>query len=338
MPKDKITLEHGAGGTAMMKLISEIVLKEFTLRKRGPVGLDELDDGAAITIGDKTLVFTTDAHTVKPIFFPGGDMGRLAVSGTVNDLAVMGGRPLAMACAVVVEEGFPIDDFRRICKSMDSAAKEVDVAIVTGDLKVMEKGAIDGIVITTTGVGLADSLKTDYLLKPGHKILTTGTIGDHGATILAKREGIDVGEELSSDVAPIWEVVEAAMKAGEVSAMKDPTRGGVAGALNEFASKSKVGVLLEEKKIPVAGPVRSLCEMLGLDPLTLTNEGKVLMGVAPEDSEAVLHAIRKTKYGKNAEIIGEATSERPGKVIMKTSVGGGRILPAPLGDPVPRIC
>ncbi|MEW6222518.1 MAG: hydrogenase expression/formation protein HypE [Candidatus Hadarchaeota archaeon] len=338
MPKNKITLEHGAGGTAMMKLISEIVLKEFTNRKRGPVGLDELDDGAAITIGDKTLVFTTDAHTVKPLFFPGGDMGRLAVSGTVNDLAVMGGRPLAMACAVVVEEGFPIDDFRRICRSMDSAAKEVDVAIVTGDLKVMEKGAIDGIVITTTGAGLADSLKTDYLLKPGHKIIVTGTIGDHGATILASREGIDIGGELSSDVAPLWETVEAAMKAGEVSSMKDPTRGGVAGALNEFASKSKVGILLEEKKIPISGPVGSLCEMLGLDPLTLTNEGKILMGVAQEDSEAVLHAIRKTKYGKNAEIVGEATSERPGKVILRTSVGGGRILPAPLGDPVPRIC
>jgi hydrogenase expression/formation protein HypE len=322
----------------MMKLISEIVLKEFTLRKRGPVGLDELDDGAAITIGDKTIVFTTDAHTVKPLFFPGGDMGRLAVSGTVNDLAVMGGRPLAMACAVVVEEGFPIEDFRSICRSMDSTAREVDVAIVTGDLKVMEKGAIDGIVITTTGVGLAEPLKTDYMLRPGHKIIATGTIGDHGATIIASREGIEVGGELSSDVAPVWAVVEAAMKAGAVSAMKDPTRGGVAGALNEFASKSKVGILLDEMKIPISGPVRSLCEMLGLDPLTLTNEGKVLMGVAQEDSEAVLQAIRNTKYGKSAEIIGEATSERPGKVVLKTSVGGGRILPAPVGDPVPRIC
>jgi hydrogenase expression/formation protein HypE len=335
---EKITLEHGGGGTKMMKLIAETVLKEFSLRKLGPVGLDELDDGATIPVGDKTLVFTTDSHTVKPLFFPGGDIGKLAVSGTVNDLAMMGGRPLAMACAVVVEEGFPVEDFRRICKSMDAVSREVNIPLVTGDLKVMEKGALDKIVMTTTGVGIADELKTDSLLRPGQKIIITGTIADHGATILASREGIEVEGELCSDVAPLWGVVESALKAGKVSAMKDPTRGGVASALNEMASKSNVGVVLEEEKIPISGPVKNLCEMLGLDPLTLTNEGKAVIGVAPEDCKAVLEAIRKTKYGENAAVIGEVTKENPKSVILKTAVGGSRLVRAPAGDPIPRIC
>jgi hydrogenase expression/formation protein HypE len=337
MSEDKITLEHGAGGTAMMKLIKEIILKEFSLKRRGPVGLDELDDGAAVTIGEHTLIFTTDSHTVKPLFFPGGDIGRLAISGTVNDLAVMGGQPIAMACAVVVREGFPMEDYRRICQSMDAAAREVDVPIVTGDTKVMESGALDGIIVTTTGIGLAKPLKTDSMLKPGEKILMTGTIGDHGATILACREGIAVEGELESDVAPIWETVQAAMMAGEVSAMKDPTRGGIAMALNEIASKSKVGIVLEEESIPISKPVRSLTEMLGIDPLTLTSEGRAIICVKAEDCDAVLSAVRKTKYGKNAQVIGEAKEGR-GTVVLKMAGGGRRLLRPPIGDPIPRIC
>jgi hydrogenase expression/formation protein HypE len=338
MSEDKITLEHGAGGTAMMKLIKEIILKEFSLKRSGPVGLDELDDGAAVTIGENTLIFTTDSHTVKPLFFPGGDIGRLAVSGTVNDLAVMGGNPLAMACAVVLREGFPIEDYRKICQSMDAAAREVNVPIVTGDTKVVERGALDEMIITTTGIGIAKHLKTDAMLKPGEKILTTGTIGDHGAAILACREGIDVEGELKSDVSPIWETIQAAMKAGEVSAMKDPTRGGVAMALNEIASKSKVGIVLDEENIPISGPVRSLTEMLGIDPLSLTNEGKAVICVRNKDCDTVLSAVQKTKYGKNARVIGGATKENPGTVILRTAGGGRRLLRPPIGDPIPRIC
>lgn len=338
MAEEKISLEQGGGGSKMMELISETVLKEFSLKKVGPVGLDELDDGAAIAVGGKNLVFTTDSHTVKPIFFPGGDIGRLAVAGTVNDLAVMGGRPLAMASAVVVEEGFPAEDFKKVCRSMNQTSVEANVHLVTGDFKVMEKGALDGMIVTTTGIGLAEEVKTDSMLKPGQKIIVTGTVGDHGATIMASREGLEVSGDLRSDVAPVWGMVEAAIKVGGVSAMKDPTRGGLAAAINEMASKSNFGVVLEEEKIPISGPVKNLCELLGLDPLTMTNEGKVLMGVDETKAETVLEAVRKTKYGSKAEIIGEATSENPKNVILKTAVGGSRLLRAPIGDPIPRIC
>ncbi|MEM2250836.1 MAG: hydrogenase expression/formation protein HypE [Candidatus Hadarchaeales archaeon] len=334
---ERIRLEHGGGGTAMMRLLMETVLKDFELKRAGRVGLDEMDDGATVDIGDKTLVFTTDSHTVKPIFFPGGDIGRLAVSGTVNDLAVMGGRPLAIASAVVVEEGFRIDDFRKICKSMNETAKEVGVPIVTGDFKVMEKGSLDGIVITTTGVGIADSVKTDSMLKPGQMIILSGTVGDHGATILAERNNFEF-EDLRSDVAPVWDVVEAALAVGGISAMKDPTRGGLASALNEMASKSGVGIVIWEEEIPVKEPVRALCETLGIDFLTLTNEGKVLIGVDRDRAEEVLAAVRKTLHGKEAKIIGEVVGEHPGRVLVRTTVGGHRILNAPVGDPIPRIC
>jgi len=203
MTPERITLEHGGGGTAMLKLLAETVLREFKLKRAGPVGLDELNDGAALEISGKILVFTTDSHTVKPLFFPGGDIGKLAVAGTINDLAVMGGRPLAMACAIVVEEGFEIEKFQQVVRSMGQTAEEVGVALVTGDFKVIERGGLDGMVITTTGVGLAEKLMTDSMLKPGDQILINGTIGDHGATILAQREGLSVAGDLYSDVAPI---------------------------------------------------------------------------------------------------------------------------------------
>ncbi|MEM3401691.1 MAG: hydrogenase expression/formation protein HypE, partial [Candidatus Hadarchaeales archaeon] len=263
----RITLEHGGGGRKMMELIADTVLEEFSVKKAGLVGLDDLDDGATVDVGGQQVVFTTDAHTVKPIFFPGGDIGKLSVCGTVNDLAVMGARPLAISSAVVVEEGFLVEDFRKICRSMATVCSEIGLPLVTGDFKVMEKGALDSIVITTTGLGLAKEVKTDSMLKPGQKIILTGTIGDHGATLLAVRHGFDIEKELCSDVAPIWETIEAAMQAGEVSAMKDPTRGGFAGALNEMASKSDVGIVVWEDRIPILEPVSALCETLGIDPL-----------------------------------------------------------------------
>ena len=336
--EEKISLAHGAGGAAMMKLIVDVALKELSLRRAGEVGLDELDDGATISFGDKTLVLTTDSHTIKPLFFPGGDIGRLAIAGTVNDLAVMGARPLAMACAAVFEEGFLVEDFRKICRSIDVAAREANVPLITGDTKVMERGALDGAVLTTTGIGVTKNLITDRGLKPGDKIITTGSIGDHGITILAHREGIGVDVDLKSDVAPIWETIAAALEVGGVTAMKDPTRGGMAAALNEMASKANVGILVKEADIPILPAVRSTSEMLGIDPLQITNEGKAIIGVEPARCDDVLAAVRKTKYGGGACVIGKVMTDHPGDVMLETMVGGRRLLESPIGDPAPRIC
>jgi len=338
MADKKISLAHGAGGALMMQLIKEIALKEFSLRRAGKIGLDELDDGATITIDGKTLVFTTDGHTIKPIFFPGGDIGRLAISGAVNDLAVMGAEPLAIACAFVLEEGFPIEDLRRICHSIDVTSREVGVPVIAGDTKVMERGSLDGVVIATAGVGEAKKVISDSGLRPGDKIITTGTIGDHGVSVLAHREGINLDAKLRSDVAPIWKTVEAALRVGGVTAMKDPTRGGVAAVLNEMASKAGVGIILDEAKLPIDPAVRATSEMLGIDPLQITNEGKAILAVKPKYCKKVLRAVRNTKYGKKACVIGDVTAEHPGEIIMKTVVGGSRLVESPLGDPAPRIC
>jgi len=338
MGEERISLAHGAGGTVMMNLIKDVFLKKISLKSAGEVGLDALDDGATISFENKTLILTTDSHTVKPLFFPGGDIGRLSVSGTINDLAMMGGRPLAMACAVVVEEGFLVADLEKIFRSMSLASEEVDCPLITGDFKVMERGSLDGAIITTTGLGLAEKVITDRGLRPGDKIIVTGTIGDHGITILAHREGIDMEIDLTSDVAPIWETVETALKVGGVTAMKDPTRGGLNAALNEMASKANVGILIRESEIPILDAVRAASEMLGIDPLQITNEGKAVMAVDPSKCDAVLEAIRKTKYGRNACIIGDVVAKYPGDVILETTVGGKRLLESPIGDPAPRIC
>lgn len=335
---DRVSLLHGAGGKAMMDLISEIFLRRLELKRAGDVGLDELDDGATVEVGNRTLVLTTDSHTVKPLFFPGGDIGRLAISGTVNDLAVMGARPLAISCAMVLEEGFPVRDLERITDSINLTLKEAKCPLVTGDLKVVGKGELDGAVITTTGLGAADEVVTDRGLRPGDAIIITGTVGDHGMTILASREGIHLEGNLLSDVAPIWDTVEKAMRVGGITAMKDPTRGGLAAALNEMASKSRVGILIREADIPISPPVKAAGELLGIDPLQITNEGKVVMGVRRDRAEKVLEAVRKTPYGREAAIIGEAISEYSGEVVLETVVGGRRILEAPVGDPAPRIC
>ncbi len=336
---EKISLAHGAGGKAMMKLIADVALKELSLKRAGEIGLDELDDGATISIGDKTLVLTTDSHTIKPLFFPGGDIGRLAIAGTVNDLAVMGARPLAMACAIVLEEGFLVEDFRKICRSIDATAREAKVPLITGDTKVMERGALDGAVLTSTGVGMAETLVTDHGLNPGDKIITTGTIGDHGITIMAHREGIGADVDLRSDIAPIWETIEAALKVGGITAMKDPTRGGLAAALNDMTSKANVRILIREADVPLLPAVRSMSEMLGIDPFQITNEGKAIIGAESGRCDDVLAAIRKTRYGKEACVIGEVTTTtHPGDVMLETIVGGRRLLESPIGDPAPRIC
>lgn len=275
---------------------------------------------------------------VSPLFFPGGDIGRLAVIGTANDVAVMGAKPLAIASALVIEEGFSKSELERVVKSMDAAARECNLAIVTGDTKVVERGSLDKLVVTTTCVGIAERVVTDSGIEPGDAIIITGTIGDHGTALLAYREGFEFETALESDLAYLWPAVERALSVGGVKAMKDPTRGGVASALNEWASKANVGIVIREEQLPIREEVRSACELLGIDPLSVGNEGKALIAVERERAEEVLSAIRSTEVGRNAAIIGEAVAEHPRRVVVETEIGGKRILDWPLADPVPRIC
>ncbi|WAI00891.1 hydrogenase expression/formation protein HypE [Methanogenium organophilum] len=331
----KVNLMHGAGGAVFSELLGE-TLTRYTNNNAGGIGLEALDDGAVIPLGDTNLVFTTDSHVVKPLFFPGGDIGRIAVSGTVNDLAMMGARPIALSCAMIIEEGFDIPTLERIVASMDAALGECGAAIVTGDTKVLEKGAIDGIAINTAGVGVTEKPVRDCGLQPGDVIIVSGTIGDHGMAIMTHREGFDLGEQIASDVAPLWPLVKAALAAGDIHAMKDPTRGGFSNAINEMAEKSGVQVRITEEDLPIRRSVRSASELLGINPLDVANEGKVVMGVAPEDAQAVLAAIRSHPQGRDAAIIGVVKEGK--SVILETPIGGERFIEPPIGDPVPRVC
>ena len=332
-------MSHGAGGEVMQSLISDIILNNIhNKRVNGGVGLDDLDDGASIPLGDYEIVISTDGHTVDPLFFPGGDIGRISIAGTVNDVAVMGAKPLAIANAMIIREGFPGEDLETIIKSMDEVCQETGVSIITGDTKVMEQGKLDQMVIATTGIGIAKrgEVIRDSGLEVGDKMILSGSVGDHGMALMAYREGFGFETDLKSDVAPVWEMVETALDIGGVTALKDPTRGGLANAVNELASKSGVGLMLEEDQIPLKEQVKAVSEMLGIDPFEVANEGKVVMGVKPEKAEEILKAIRKTKYGSEAQIIGEVTEGN--HVLMETSLGGKRILEAPIADPVPRVC
>lgn len=330
----KVQMMHGAGGEVMGELLK--VLSCVTHNNAGGIGLESLDDGAVIPIGGTNIVFTTDSHVVHPIFFPGGDIGRIAVSGTINDLAMMGGRPIALSCGLILEEGFDVGDLERIMQSMNTALGEAGASLVTGDTKVVEKGALDGIAINTAGIGVAETVVRDNGLMPGDRIIVSGTLGDHGLAILTHREGFDLGDQIRSDVAPVWSLVKDAMAAGTVHAMKDPTRGGFAAAINEMARKAGVGVRLEEAAVPIRASVRSAGSLLGIDPLEVANEGKVVMGVPEEDAEAVLAAIRRHPLGKDAAIVGRVVEGA--SVIMETSIGGERFIEPPMGDPVPRVC
>lgn len=289
-----------------------------------------------IPFAGANLVFTTDSHVVRPVFFPGGDIGRISVCGTINDLAMMGGRPIALSCGMIIEEGFDVADLARIVASMDDALGEVGANLVTGDTKVLEKGALDGIVINTAGIGIAKTVVRDNGLIPGDVIIVSGTIGDHGLAIMAHREGFDLGEQIKSDVAPLWKMVERVLDAGTVHAMKDPTRGGFASAINEMANKSGVCVRISEEALPVRKSVRSAAGMLGIDPLEVANEGKVVMGVPASDADAILAALRSHPYGKDAAIVGRVVEGS--HVIMETAIGGERFIETPMGDPVPRVC
>jgi len=348
-----ITMLHGAGGTVMHDLVKNYILKYFGGASNAEVPLEALDDAAVV--GD--VVLKSDSHAVKPIFFPGGDIGRLAVSGTVNDIAVLGAEPYALTCGFVLEEGLSIVDFEKILASMKRTCNEAGVSIVTGDTKVVEKGSLGGCIINTSGIGrrtlaLEKNLEVvkrfrgnfksrwilDSNLEVGDKIILSGTIGDHGLAVLSAQEGIRFGSSIKSDVKPLnWLIQHLLDEVGGIVAMKDPTRGGLADALNEFSEKSRVGILVYEDKIPIREDVRAACEMLGLDPLEIGNEGKVTIGVVREKAEDVLEVLRRTREGKKGEIIGEATAVFKG-VAMQTAVGGKRIIARPLGDPVPRIC
>ncbi|MBD3206784.1 hydrogenase expression/formation protein HypE [Candidatus Bathyarchaeota archaeon] len=340
MTEETVKLSHGAGGATEDTLIHQLFLKVFENRQaRNGISLDALDDGASIRIGDSEVILSTDGHTVDPLFFPGGDLGRLAVCGAVNDTAVMGAEPVAILDAMIVEEGFSMSDLRKIVESMNEAAVEAGAAIIAGDFKVMPRGSLDGMVISTTGVGVLKGGRIlDSQAEPGDKIILTGTVGDHGIALLSKREGLEFETSLVSDVSPINETVAAALGAGEVHCMKDITRGGMAMALNEIADKSNISMWLQQNSIPVKPSVRAASEMLGLDPFEVTCEGKAVIIVRGEDAEKTLEAVKSTKYGRDAAIVGEVREDHPGMVLLSTLVGGTRILRKPLGEPIPRVC
>ena len=337
---DKIGLKYGAGGRAMRALIERVCLAGIGPAPVDGIGLAAMDDGAALRVGDKWLVITTDSHVVHPIVFPGGDIGRLAISGTVNDLAMMGAtEPLALTCAVIMEEGFARADLERIYVSIRDACQEAGATIVTGDTKVMGRGEIDGLVLNTAGVAFCDRVVPDSGLKSGDLLILTGTVGDHGMAIMAARHKLALEGDLRSDVAPINGLVRAALDAGgvDVVAMKDPTRGGVSSALHEMAEKSGVGIIVEEHQVPVRQQVRAACDLLGIDPLVVANEGKALIGVRAGAADQVLAAIRRHPLGADAAIVGRCIEQHVGAVMLDTGFGR-RMLAEPEGELLPRIC
>jgi hydrogenase expression/formation protein HypE len=336
--EQRVTLKQGGGGRAMRTLIEKLFVRDFATLPFDGVGISAMDDGAALQFGDDWLVITTDSHVIHPIFFPGGDIGRLSISGTVNDLAMMGAtRVLGLTCGVILEEGFSIESLEKIQHSMMATCREANAPVVTGDTKVMGRGEIDGIVINTSGIGLTRNLIRDNGLRVGDKIIVTGFVGEHGLAVMAKRHDIDFEGDLVSDVAPINGLIEPLLLTTAVTAMKDPTRGGVASALHEMAAKSAVGIVLEEAAVPVTPAVRAMGEMLGIDPLHVANEGKALIGVRAESADAVLAILRGHPLGRNAAVIGTCVSERPGSIVLDTGFGR-RLLAEPDGEPLPRIC
>jgi hydrogenase expression/formation protein HypE len=341
MVDEKIGLKHGAGGRAMRALIEQVCLAGLgTNAPADGIGLSAMDDGAAIRVGERWLVVTTDSHVVHPIFFPGGDIGRLAVSGTVNDLAVMGAPDVtALTCAAVVEEGFPRADLERVYESIRRTCAEAGASVVTGDTKVMGRGELDGLILNTAGVAFCDRPVPDAGLSPGDVLIVTGTIGEHGMAIMAARHLLALEGDLKSDVAPINGLVRAALAAGgdAVIAMKDPTRGGVSSALHEMAQKSRVGILIDEASVPVSPGVRGAVDLVGVDPLVMACEGRALIGVRPDRADAVLAAIRDHPLGRDAARIGRCLDRHAGAVILDTGFGR-RILAEPEGEPLPRIC
>jgi len=329
-------LGHGSGG----KLSAELIRDVFLPALRNPV-LARLDDQAIVSVNGQRLAITTDSFVVKPLFFPGGDIGSLAVHGTVNDLAMGGATPLFLSSAFIIEEGFSIAELRRIVNSMQQAAAAAGVEVVTGDTKVVERGKGDGVFINTTGIGLVPNgveLSANRA-RPGDKVLLSGSIGEHGIAILAQREGLEFETQIQSDSAALHTLVADMLAATrEIRCMRDPTRGGVSSALNEIAAQSGVGIQLEEHEIPVCEEVRGACELLGLDPLYVANEGKLIAIVAPAAAQALLQAMRRHPLGLKSQVIGTVNDTNPGLVTMRTPLGTVRIVDMLAGDQLPRIC
>ncbi|HJL17451.1 MAG TPA: hydrogenase expression/formation protein HypE [Sandaracinaceae bacterium LLY-WYZ-13_1] len=332
----QIVLGHGSGGRLSADLLREVFLAGY-----GDRGPDAREDQAVLEVEAGRIAVTTDAFVVHPRFFPGGDIGALSIYGTVNDLAVGGARPRWIAVAFVVEEGLPVEELARIVRSMRDACERADVTLVTGDTKVVDRGKGDGVFVTTTGVGVVPAERdlSATHARPGDVILTSGTLGDHGMAIMSVREGLALVEPIESDAAPLNGLVEALLAAvPETRAMRDPTRGGVASALTEIAAASRVGMTVFEDAVPVRDTVRGACEILGLDPLYVANEGKLLALVPAERRGAALEALRGHPLGADAAVIGEVTDRRPGTVVLRTAFGTERVLPMLSGEQLPRIC
>ncbi len=332
----QIVIGHGSGGKLTSQLIECIFLPAFT----NPL-LDKLDDQAVLQFNGSRLAFTTDAFVVTPIFFPGGDIGHLAVNGTVNDLAMSGARPLYLSAAFILEEGLPTEDLRRVVESMARAAREAGVQLVAGDTKVVNRGKGDKVFITTTGIGVVErpvTISADRA-RPGDKIILSGYIGDHGMAIMSQRENLEFEGVIESDTAPLHGLVAGMLEVtDQIHCLRDATRGGVATVLHEIAERSRMGMHLRETEIPVHDTVKGACEILGLDPLYVANEGKLVAIVANEVAEPVLERMRQHCFGRDARIIGEVVSDHPGMVLMRTEIGGTRILDTLFGEQLPRIC
>jgi hydrogenase expression/formation protein HypE len=333
----RVDLSHGSGGRAMAHLIGEIFHQAFdnALLRRG-------NDQAAFDVAAGRMVITTDGYVVSPLFFPGGDIGSLAVHGTINDVAMSGARPLYLSAAFIIEEGFPFAELKRIADSMGEASRAAGVPVVTGDTKVVERGKADGVFITTTGIGVVPSgldLSAEYA-KPGDKVILSGTIGDHGVAVMSQRQNLAFETSIVSDSAALHGLVAAMVEAAPMSlrVMRDPTRGGLAATLNELAQQSNVGFRIEEEQVPVRPEVAAACELLGLDPLYVANEGKLVAIAAPEAADALLAAMRAHPLGRDAAIIGEVTQDDHHFVQMTTGFGGGRIVDWLSGEQLPRIC
>jgi len=337
--EERVTMSHGAGGKATHTLIEAVFLDAF----RNPL-LEPLEDAAQLTVGGARIALTTDSYVVSPLFFPGGDIGDLAVNGTVNDLAVSGARPLYLSAGFILEEGFPVADLRRVVDSMRAAAAAAGVHIVTGDTKVVQKGKADGCYINTAGVGVVERDAAPGSLgvagaRPGDAVIVSGPIGDHGITIMLARGELDIEADISSDTAPLNGLVAGLLDAvPAVRAMRDATRGGVATILNEIAKAADVGVLVHEDDIPVRAEVRGASELLGIDPMYVACEGRLVAVVPGQDADRAVAALRAQPLGEQAAVIGHVRAEQPGIVQIKTAFGGTRIVDLLVGDPLPRIC
>ncbi|MCD7837885.1 MAG: hydrogenase expression/formation protein HypE [Clostridiales bacterium] len=333
MNEEIITLDHGGGGQRTAQLIEELLLPAY-----GNPALNTLGDGAILDL-EGPLAFSTDSFVVSPLFFPGGDIGKLAVCGTVNDLAMCGSVPKYLSLSMVLEEGLPLADLRKIVTSVAETAKRAGVQIVTGDTKVVERGKGDGVYLNTAGIGVlrCPGLTPDAI-RPGDAVILSGTMGDHGVTVMLARSGLLEGSTLRSDCQPLHQLAQAALDCGGVRVLRDPTRGGIATTLNEFTENRPFSICLEEDALPVRASVQAACDLLGLDPLYCANEGKLLAVVAPEKAEAVLAALKSTPGGEDAALIGHVSERHPGRVLLRTGLGGSRILTRLSGTQLPRIC